>query len=394
MVQLKRRGILKRRLVLIGAAALGLIATLVPASPTAQAAAAPWTWTRVTVPVSVQANSSYAIRALCPSGFTAITGGLALPNFSSVVTQGQYRQDDTSGSGWSVIFRNFSSSTGSATVVAECAETADLPPISYQIQEFSRDGNGWAEGEVPCPNAGEVVLTGGVDWSNTIPDKSIYASAPGWGETSWYGYGHNSGTGAKLGVEVYCVNPAYVPGFVKIEHTQGGDWVVDTLTCPVGKRILNGGGLAYTYASFPNRTSWTTTSSGTRTTRAMCIDAGSPTISIDFASPGPDGSVTKSAYANFALSGSDPAGFPNSFRCSIDGGSPSVCGGSVGFGPLSPGPHELVVWNATSDGRTSGVRTYEWTSDQTGPTVTPPKIAKVILGVSAKAQWSATDDYS
>ena len=387
----------KRKAGILGVAVAGILASLLPAVPAAQASVAPWTWTRVTNTVSVAATTSYTVRALCPSGYTAITGGLALPIASTLNPMGEYRQDDGSGSGWTVLFRNDSTSTGTATVVAECVETADLPPISYDIQVFNRDANGYASGEVGCPNAGEAVLTGGVDWSNGSTGKSMSASVPGWGETSWYGSGYNPVSGAQLAVEVYCVNPAYVPGYQQLEFTRTGEgnWA-DSITCPQGKRILNGGNLDYVNGSYPTLTKWTATfvhygPSWSSTFRATCIDAGNPTVSLDYSSPGPSGSATSSSYANFTLSGTDQAGYPNTFKCSLNGAPATTCGANPGYGPLTTGSYQLVVTNTTPDGRSSGPIVYNWSVDGVAPRVTKPTLPRVTLAASTTASWTGSD---
>jgi hypothetical protein len=386
-----------QRRALMLAAIVGLVAGVFPSAPAAQASVAPWTWKRVTQSVSVAANSTYGVRALCPSGFTAVTGGLQLPATSQLIPTGEYRQDDGAGSGFTMLFHNGSTSTGTATVVAECVETADLPSISYNYGSFNRNSSGYASGEVGCLNAGEVPITGGVDWSNTSGYKDMTSSVPGWGETSWYGAGYSDVSGAQLTVEVYCVSDVYVPGFQKIEvSTPGSGWVTSTITCPAGKRILTGGNLDYVNSSYPNLTTWTASSlhySDGQVThlRMFCIDAGSPTVSLAYASPGSPGAVTGSAYANFQVTGSDPAGDPNGFKCSLDGGAAANCGSFPGYGPLSAGSHQLVAWNTTPDGRTSGAATYQWTIDTTAPTVTKPKLAKVTLTPSTTAKWKGSD---
>ncbi len=374
--------------------ALVLLGAMVPAVQMAEAAPAPWTWKRVTQGVSVQATTSYAIRALCPSGYTAITGGLQLPLFSTIVTLGQYRQDDASGSGWSVIFRNHSTSTGTATVVAECVETVDLPPMSYQLLEFAADGDGVVDASVPCPNPGDLVLTGGTDWNNTSSSRIVYSSAPAWSAEAWSGYGRSTVAGAKLGIEVYCVNPADVPGYERVEATPSSGWSESSVTCPVGKRILNGGVDDFSYGSYPNLTKWTSTSSATRTIRAMCVDAGTPTVAITGASFGSDGAITRDEYVGFGFTGSDPAGFPNSFQCSLNGSPLAGCSSTPSYGPLTTGPYELVVRNATADGRSSNLVSYHWTVDVTRPTVTRPQLPTVTLAKSVQATWTGSDQHS
>ncbi|MEO8329165.1 MAG: hypothetical protein ABI586_04080 [Candidatus Nanopelagicales bacterium] len=384
---------------LLGAIVVGLVAAVLPAVPAADAAVAPWTWKRVVQNVSAAPSTSYAIRVFCPTNYTAITGGLVEPILASVRAQGQYRQDDGSGSSWTVNFRNFSTSTVAASVVAECVETADLPPISYQLVEFDQDVSGYAEGAVSCLNAGEVVLTGGVDWSGGALNRELMASAPATGDSAWYGYGYNPES-AVLGVEVYCVNAANVPGYqhVQFARTGAGGWYTDTVTCPVGKRILNGGTFPTSFASYPNLTSWTSTieraAEPSHTTRATCIDAGLPTVALTYTSPGPPGSFESFGNASFSMAGTDPAGYPNNFRCSLDGGTQTSCNAGASYTGLLSGTHQFEAWNTTPDGRTSAVASYQWMVDRIAPTVTTPKLPKVTLTASAAASWRGTDAHS
>jgi hypothetical protein len=381
-----------------GVAIAALAASLLPATPAAQASAAPWTWKHVTNTVSVAATTSYTVTATCPAGFTAITGGLQVPFQSQLSPMGEYRSWD--GTGWTVLFRNTSTSTGTATAVAECILATEMPPYSYDIQYFSRNANGFASGEVACPNAGEVPLTGGVDWSNGSTGKSMSASVPGWGETSWYGSGYNPVSGATLAVEVYCVSPNDVPGFEKIEMSRtGSGYFQESLTCPQGKRILNGGNLDYVNGSYPDINRWNSVFyhyNSTQTThlRAMCVNAGSPTVTIAAASPSPAGTVTSQNYASFQLAGGDPAGYPNSFKCSLNGGATTSCGPYPYYSGLGTGQYQLVAWNTTPDGRTSGAATYSWTVDQDAPTVTTPRLPRVTLTAAATAKWQASDQGS
>ena len=92
------------------------------------------------------------------------------------------------------------------------------------------------------------------------------------------------GGGLDLTVEVYCVDPATVPGYTRVEHAQGGDdyWKT-TVTCPLGTRILNGGTEAgFTNGSSPSLNTWSATGDETATTyiRAWCVNAGTPTVAF------------------------------------------------------------------------------------------------------------------
>ncbi len=100
---------------------------------------------------------------------------------------------------------------------------------------------------------------------------------------------------------------------------------------------------------------------------------------------------TKQTFLGFFFLGSDPAGFPNSFRCALDGGALSICPSSHQVGPLATGSHTIVVFNQTGDGRTSPVLTHGFFVDATLPTVTAPKVPKVSLGGPARVTWTATD---
>ena len=178
----------------LGALLLAVTPLVGVPAPTAIAAPAPWTWVRVVEPVSIAPNSYYSIRAICPAGYTAITGGLQLPQSSAIIRGAEYRLYDASGSSWFVAFENFSSSSGSASVVAECARTSDLPPISHNFAEFDTGDGGFAGGTVSCLNSGEVVLTGGADWSN-VNTRTLYENGPGWNGESWRAEGRNYASG-------------------------------------------------------------------------------------------------------------------------------------------------------------------------------------------------------
>src|SRR6266511_3781358 len=161
--------------------------------------------------------------------------------------------------------------------------------------------------------------------ANNVNSRRINHSGPTWSGDAWIARGWNSVSGAKLTVEVYCVSPNDVPGFDRIELDYGGNSYWKTsITCPQGKRILNGGterhfGYANTFASYPSITTWTATgyhATGSTYLRAWCVSAGTPTVEITGATPGPEGAVTAQTYASFSFTGTDPAGYPNGFKCS------------------------------------------------------------------------------
>ena len=388
--------LIQRRVGLLGVVILAL--TILPAIPVADAAVAPWTWKRVVQNVTASATTSYTTRALCPAGYTAVTGGFNVPLLATVRPQAQYRADDGAGSGWQVIFRNFSNNSVNVSVVSECVETADLPPISYNSAALGQDG-GYAAGSVSCPNAGEVVLTGGAEWVGTATNRELLSSAPNADQTSWYANGYNP-LAADLYVEVYCVQAANVPGYERVAFTRtgAGGWYTDTVTCPVGKRLLNGGMLPTSYSSYPNLVTWTATTERfaepSHVTRATCIDAGLPTVNLTFTSPGPSGSLSNTGSAGFSMTGTDPAGYPNNFLCAIDGGVYAACNGGADYIGLASGPHEFEVLNVAADGRTSNPAVYGWTVDTVAPTVTKPKLAKVTLTASTEATWNGSDEHT
>ena len=382
----------------LGVAVAGMTLQAAPAS----AAPAPWTWTRVVVPVAIDPYGFYSIRAFCPSGFTAITGGLDVPLSSEVYRNAEYRLDDESGSSWFIALENPSGTSGSANVIAECVQSSELPPMNRYAVDVTRGSDGFAEGLVSCANAGEVVLSGGANWNN-VNSRSISQSGPTWSGDAWIARGWNSVAGAKLTVEVYCVSAADVPGFERIEldQSQNGFWKTP-ITCPQGKRILNGGtqdhfGNTSTYASYPSIITWTASGyhNGSSTyLRAWCVAAGTPTVQITGATPGPEGTVTSYPNATFFFTGRDPAGFPNTFKCSLDGSPAVTCVSGVSYGPLASGSHEFVVFNSTPDSRFSGPATYHWTVDTVSPTVTMKPLSVVTLNTSAVVQWVGSDQHS
>jgi len=203
--------------------------------------------------------------------------------------------------------------------------------------------------------------------------------------------------------DLYCVNADAVPGFQRIEldYGQTSYWQT-SITCPQGKRILNGGtqshfGTGLTYASYPSIVSWTATgyqSSGHSTyLRAWCVDAGTPTAQLTYASPGSEGTVTASPYASFAFTGRDPAGYPNTFKCSLDGSAPVTCT-SASYGPLASGSHEFAVTNTTPDGRLSAPATFHWTVDTVPPNVSMRRLPPVTLPASTTVRWTGSDSLS
>lgn len=389
------------RRVLSSVAALGvaLVGVTLPSPPPAAAVPAPWHWVRVEDPVTVAPHGYYSIREFCPSGYTVISGGLKLPIGSGVYRNAEYRQTDESGSGWFVSFENPSGTSGTASVVAECVLTSDLPAISHHLVEFPTNSYGEAKGTVSCLNPGEVALAGGVDWSN-VNSRRIYRSGPTSDGTGWVAEGSNSVSGAVFAVEVYCVAPADVPGYQLIadQYTASGNGS-HASTCPVGKRILSGGteGVGAENASYPSLNKWTVTTysliSYTTSVRAICVDAGLPTVAISQASPS-DGAVTSNRFASFQMTGSDPAGFPNSFKCSLDGAVATTCGGSVGYGPLTDGVHHFVVTNQTADLRSSNVASVSWTVDGTAPSLTAPTLDPVTLRQGLPVTWTGSDQHS
>jgi len=362
------------------------------------AAPAPWTWARIRVHVAIEPHGYYSIAAPCPFGFTAITGGLEVPIGSSVYRNAEYRYGDS----WFVALENPSSSSGDAWVIAECVEIADLPAISHNYVDVTASG-GWAQGVVSCPNVGEVALTGGAGWNN-VNTRTIRWSGPTWSGDAWFARGYNSVAGAKLTVEVYCVNINDVPGFTQLEVDFGGSSFWKTsLICPQGTRIMTGGTQAHfgggtTYASYPNLTSWTATgyqNTGDSTyLRAICVSAGSPTVEITYATPGPNGALTSNTVAGFYFTGSDPAGYSNTFKCSLDGSPAATCYSGGYVGPLASGDHEFVVLNTTPDGRLSGPATYHWTVDAIPPSLTLKPLPAVTLATSAVVRWTGSDQHS
>lgn len=388
----------RRILASLGALLLALAAVLVPVAPTptASAAPAPWHWTRVRDYVHVDPYGYYSIREFCPTGYTAITGGLQLPIHSRVRRGDEYRFDDAAGSSWFVSFENTSPYHGDAWVVAECVLTSDLPTMSHNYVQVPTSGQyGGASATVSCLNEGEVVLTGGASWSN-VNTRTLSINGPGADGRSWHASGSNTTQNSLLAVEVYCVDPAAVPGYVSVDRLVTGEFSWEaSVSCPPGTRILNGGSDNWVYASYPTLNKWTATGSTDYVAydarfRAWCVDAGTPTAWIDDGYPAA-GSITSETWVGFFLEGEDPAGLPVDFRCSLDGSAPSPCGYDTSYSSLASGPHEFVMFGQTSDGRTSALTTYNWTVDALAPNVTAPAVPKAALTNPVKLTWKATD---
>ncbi len=376
---------------LLGVLAIVLAALVVPLGPPASAAPAPWTWKHVERVVSVAPNTNYAERIYCPAGYTAISGGLKLPTGSTLLRRAEFR--DFGGAYWEVNFRNDSASSGTATVVAECASTADLPTFSYQLHEFPNAS--YFDKTIGCPNSGEVVVTAGTGWDNPT-GAWLYSSGPGSDGASW----RVTASGANVGkfyVEIYCVDPAQVPGLTRVEKPLA--YGSHTVTCPLGTRVLNGGNsFGVTNGSHPHLNTWTVAEwfgyyghGPNEVVRAWCVAAGNPTVSI---TGRPSAVVNDSSSNSFSFSGSDPAGFGNGFRCSLDGAAPQVCGSFYSAGTLATGPHLLTVFNQTGDGRQSSLARHDWIVDGVDPTANPPAVPPVTLGSPPQISWTATDQHS
>ena len=131
--------IARRIIGVVGALTLAVTGTTLLAAP-AVASQAPWTWKRVTQGLSLGAHGYASVRTFCPSGFTAITGGLDVGRYSGVYANAEYRLDDASGSSWFVSIENSFDTNQFANFVAECVESADLPPISHDFFDFPSDG--------------------------------------------------------------------------------------------------------------------------------------------------------------------------------------------------------------------------------------------------------------
>ncbi|WP_183093255.1 hypothetical protein [Nocardioides stalactiti] len=382
----------------LGGLLLALTTLVMPTLPTPSAAAAPapWHWVRVRDYVHVDPYGYYSIREFCPSGYTAITGGLELPIHSRVRRGDEYRFDDGAGSSWFVTFENTSQFHGDAWVVAECVLTSDLPPMSHNFVQVPATGQyNTAGATVSCLNEGEVVLTGGASWSN-VNTRTLSVNGAGPDGRSWHAEGSNSVKNALLAVEVYCVDPAAVPGYVKVEYHQPEEfsWQA-SVTCPTGKRVLHGGSPDSVFASYPNLNRWTATGSTDyvaydAVVRAWCVDAGVPTVTSFSATPGPEGTLTSDVFAGFTMDATDPAGFAYpGFRCSLDNSAPTTCY-EPWYEPLADGPHQFVVFPQTPDGRLGPTITYRWTIDSAAPTVTTPGLAKISLTTPTIA-WKAAD---
>jgi hypothetical protein len=387
----------RRSMASLGALLLALAMVAVPPAPPASAAPAPWHWVRVRDHVPIAPHGYYSIREFCPSGYTAITGGLQLPIHSRVQRGDEYRFDDGAGSSWFVTFENTSPYTGDAWVVAECVLTTDLPAMSHNYVQVPTSGDyGVAGATVWCLNEGEVVLTGGASWSN-VNTRTLSTSGPGSDGRSWHAGGTNTTPNSLLAIEVYCVDPAAVPGYVAVERLVSGEYSWEaSVSCPPGTRILNGGSDTAVFASYPTLNKWTATNSTDYSTydvrfRAWCVNAGAPTIIGFLPSPGPDGAVTNDTHADFELDATDPAGFSElNFRCSLDNHAPVVCYGPY-YPGLADGPHQFVTFAETPDGRLSPTITYRWTVDATPPTVQQPSLPRVSLANPVRATWRATD---
>lgn len=394
-----------------------LSGSLVASAPTAHAASAPWTWQSLSSAFSVASDTYGTGTAQCPTDWVPIGGGLApsggLSNAYQIEPVNSYAQDGlVSGGRWHVTVYNYDSVTKNLRVIVNCIPASQLPAPTYVTANFgiTEPGN-HAEGAVFCPD-GTIAVAGGVDWDN-FTARWIEFSGPTTNGNGWYVIGHNSVSTAKLYVEAYCIDANDLPGLVKAqtEYYGAGDpyglrEVV--ATCPAGTRVLSGGtevrfwissdSPGLTFGSWPTLNSWHATTwdnlqGGHAYVRAWCVNAGSPSISLDYAS-WPDGSSTQARYVDFAVSGSDPAGSSLTWHCALDDATAVDCDTTPGYSSLADGVHHFTVWATTSDDRQSNVLHHSWTVDTTPPTVSLSSPARVTLASAARVAWQGSDQLS
>ena len=185
--------------------------------------------------------------------------------------------------------------------------------------------------------------------------RRISANGPAWSGEAWRAAGRNS-AGTILGVEIYCADPSQLPGYTRVEHAQSNappwETTITVSTRHPSSQRRDGGWHLERLLSDPEhvdgRQEWRIVSSSGTVIRAWCVAAGTPTVAIIERLAGGTRPVTRHQLAVFNFTGSDPAGFANGFKCSLDGTPPVSCSrGSQGYGPLATGPHQFTVFNQT-----------------------------------------------
>ena len=100
-------------------------------------------------------------------------------------------------------------------------------------------------------------------------------------------------------------------------------------------------------------------------TYVWLIDTSKPSLTL---LETPD-AVTRVSQAQFAFQAQSQGSGIREIQCKIDGGTYGSCESPIVFNNLSEGTHTLMVQSVSEAGNFSDVASYQWTIDQTDPTV-------------------------
>jgi hypothetical protein len=369
----------------------GLVAVAAPPAPAGAAAhAAPWRFTSVSLVSSIggygTADGLKGWVLQCPAGYTAVSGGIV--DGQSIATVHRLLEYPNPADGtYHVLAKNQSSVATSIKLTASCVWLDDVGTMTTVRGEFARNSSGFASGIVRCP-AGTTVFSGGVDWSNTSPNRWIFYSTPITDGTTrgtgWYVAGSSDVSGV-LGIELRCVSSSLLSG----EYAEADDATrqngpsapTATAVCNTsGYRLLTGGagppdpptsgGSYHGFSSVSGSIDfWQWRVSGylpqqTDVLRSLALCVPASAVSVTFTQTPPALSNARSGSIQFTAA--DAAGEAMSVQCTLDGVDASCSSGTVNYGPLADGPHyfAVVVRNQSGSARTFA---HSWTIDATAP---------------------------
>lgn len=383
-----QRGSWRKRL---GAAGFAITiiatATLTVPSPAVAARNVPWRFANVTLNSSI--SGAYGAEPIkgwtlqCPAGYTAVSGGIVGGDDTSWVRKLLEYPNPADGT-FHVSARNYGIDGTTIKLAATCVWLDDIGTVTTVYTEFARNGDGRAGGTVSCPD-GTVVLSGGVDWSNSSTGRTIdYSSPADGGGTSWYVAGHSWASGV-LAVELRCVSSSLLVG----EYATTGDsldgspgYAGASTICASGYRILTGG-VAPAGSRNPGADQGHGSVSGPLdfkrwrvggyqpagvTLRAIAYCVPASTASVELTQTPLQWSTSRSGSITF--SASDTADEMLRTECSIDGFERSCQAGiPVGYDALVDGLHNFAVQVANESGSLDSAY-FAWYIDATAPIVT------------------------
>lgn len=381
------RSVSIRRLLTV-VVALTLATAGVVAIPERAAAvhAVPWRFTSITVNDSISGYSGaeplkgWVLQ--CPAGYTAVSGGIVGGDATGGVSRLLEYPNPADGT-YHILAYNGAISGTTIVLAATCVWLDDVGEITTVWGEFARNGSGRAGGNVWCPD-GTVVLSGGVDWSNTSTDRRIDYSTPADGNgTGWYVAGYSPEAGS-LFVELRCVSASLLTGEYATadDSTDASPGFGDAkAVCASGYRILTGGaapagdrdpGVNQGRSSLSgplDYRQWPVEGYQTSgiTLRAMAYCVPASTASVTFTQTPTALSTDSSGTITFTSA--DSAGETITDTCYLDGVQTSCSSGNpTSYGPLLDGLHVFGV-NVKNKSGFSQTFWFYWTIDATVPTI-------------------------